>query len=790
MTHHRHTDRLAPIPPILHRIPSPKAARAFLARTPIAVFLTFALFVPLVAAPAAATQTGTPRPGSGPGSGPGYGELPESESSDGSYGYIRALEGSATLIQGDTGDRDPAQVNQPILAGDRIWVAPRGRVEVVLSDHNLLRIDGDSEVAFDALAGSPDRRDPLTILRLLQGNVQLVVVDDFLGEGLPRIDTPNATVYAYDVGRFRITADGDDWTEVVAREGSAEVVTPDGSILIRRDEEAIVEGERRPVHRIQSAGRLDSLELWGERLDREARYADVSYVDESIRYEAASLDRYGSWVSIEGRYAWRPRVSSDWRPYWNGRWSHSPLGYTWVSYEPWGWVPYHYGTWDYVPGYGWAWFPGSHFAPAWVYWYWTDAYVGWVPVGYYTRYYHGHAGVDFGFRFGVHGWVGGHWSHYHRWNFCDLRYFGRGLQHHHVYRGDRFPRHAGHAKPRRGILTTDTRGLSRDVLTQPDRVRDVLAARTRPAAGDLPDVTPFVAREPEISPDVRRRILVDRGSEDGRKTPTLAVDDPPRARPRGRLPDRGDDAGSGGVRSITRSLPGTPTPGTRAETPGRSGASERGAFRRDDRPRSAGPSDRSVPEVRRPSTPTRDASGADRSWREREPVLPRTPSTRDPSSADRSERRIDLRRSPRSRRDGGDLRERLERLDRDRGGDRTPVPRRVIERVRELRERGGSSSERSGSSTRSRSGSPPPRTRGSSVGSRSSDRRGSSVSGRSSSGRSSTRSSTRSPTRSRGSSVSSRSSSSRSRGSAGRSSRGSSGGNGGAKSRGRGKPPQ
>ncbi len=503
--------------------------------TTLRTFRTLRIALPVVllslaawlAAPALATNP--PDPGYDAYGAGGSGDAGEALDPDtgyeGSYSYVRRLEGSATLIQGASGERQAIEGQQPVLAGDRIWVAPSGRVEVVLSDRNLLRIDGGSEVAFDTLAASPDRQDSSTTLRLTQGNVQLVVVDDFLGEDLPRIDTGNATVYPRGPGSLRITSGGEDWTEAVARDGAADVVTRDGSISIEQGEEAVIDGRYPTRSNVRQASGEDSLELWGRRLDQEARYAETPYVDDSLGYQAASLDRYGSWVQAEGAYGWRPRVASDWRPYWDGRWDFSPLGLTWVSYEPWGWVPYHYGSWDYVNDYGWVWFPGQRFRPAWVYWYWTDDYAGWIPVGYYAHFYHHYLGPSFGFRFGVYGWAGGGWGAYGDWLFCNRGYLGYRYQNRYAQPGDRFGRQARYAVPRRGLVTTDTRGITRAELRKGDSVVNVLAAKRRDAGRELPDVTSFVARKPELPQDVRRRIAIDRSAGDRRpRSALIAVD--------------------------------------------------------------------------------------------------------------------------------------------------------------------------------------------------------------------------------------------------------------------------
>ena len=42
------------------------------------------------------------------------------------------------------------------------------------------------------------------------GNVQLIVTQDSLGEELPRIETPNASIFPQDYGSYRITTDEEE----------------------------------------------------------------------------------------------------------------------------------------------------------------------------------------------------------------------------------------------------------------------------------------------------------------------------------------------------------------------------------------------------------------------------------------------------------------------------------------------------------------------------------------------------------------------------------------------------
>lgn len=95
------------------------------------------------------------------------------------------------------------------------------------------------------------------------------------------------------------------------------------------------------------------------------------------------LSTGGVWIDVDsyGR-CWRPTgVSADWRPYCNGSWEWTDVGWYWVSNEPWAWACYHYGRWFYEPGQGWVWVPDVEWAPAWVSWRSGDDYIGWAPMG-------------------------------------------------------------------------------------------------------------------------------------------------------------------------------------------------------------------------------------------------------------------------------------------------------------------------------------------------------------------------------------------------------------------------
>jgi uncharacterized protein DUF6600/FecR-like protein len=526
-------------------------------------------------------------------------DLPTQEGSiDGSYGYVRVLEGAATLIQGD-GSRSAAEVNQPVVPGDRIEVARRGRLELVLPDRNLLRLDGGSDLVLEQLAGAPgagERGDRSTRLRLEQGNVQLVVGEDALGDELPRVDTPNASIYIQYPGTYRVTSDGGDWSSVVVRRGSAEVVNDRGSVRVRADEEAQIEGGPDARAEIAQASGYDAIERWGRDLEAQARVAAGGYLNESLSYEGSALSRYGSWIEVEHHHYWRPTVDGGWRPFTDGYWTYTPAGLSWVATEPWGWVPYHYGSWDFLPGYGWVWEPGTVFSPAWVYWYWGPSYVGWCPIGFYTGWY-GRRFHDPAFRFGVYGWAGGDWGHFAHWNFVGIHHFGhrglnRWIERGGAVRGDL----RGDMRMRqlpRGIITTDTRGITPRRWNQPQQVSAVLRGGGR---RELPDVTSFVARRPDLPPQVLRAVTADGPTRNrflGTPLRPVSLGLPP-ARPANQGPARGGrwadrtpvQAGRGvtrGVAPVTPTSPASPGGGDRADRGRRNEGGERPAFHTWDR---------------------------------------------------------------------------------------------------------------------------------------------------------------------------------------------------------------
>src|SRR5882762_8326800 len=158
--------------------------------------------------------------------------------------------------------------------------------------------------------------------------------------------------------------------------------------------------------------------------------ASQSRADVSVNFFYDNLNG-GSWYQVaDYGYVWQPdaATNADWRPYTDGYWAYTDVGWTWVSYEDFGWATYHYGRWIRLDDYGWCWVPGYEWGPAWVSWRTGGNYVGWAPlppegggeIVYESRPITGRADVDFGIGPGYY-------------NFIDVRFIGEPVLRGHFY---------------------------------------------------------------------------------------------------------------------------------------------------------------------------------------------------------------------------------------------------------------------------------------------------------------------------------------------------------------------
>src|SRR5471032_2527895 len=316
-------------------------------------------------------------------------DSPQFPSAQSEVARISMLHGDISMQRADTGDWATASLNTPLVRGDQVATGEKSRAEIQLDYANILRLSSRSQAKIADLTRTRIQ------LQVAQGYANYSMFKG--GEADVEIDTPNVSVHPLRTGRYRIQVNSDSETDVIVREGEAEVTTPQGSTTVKKGQQITIRGTNNPEYRVDGAPSKDDWDRFNSERDSEIRDS-ASWGRTSPYYTGASdLDRHGRWVFIPGYgWVWQPYQDINWAPYQSGRWVYEPYwGWTWVSYEPWGWAPYHYGRWFFY-GSSWVWWPGPvspRYRPIW-----APAYVSFIGFG-------RGVGVGVGFGFGSIGWL-------------------------------------------------------------------------------------------------------------------------------------------------------------------------------------------------------------------------------------------------------------------------------------------------------------------------------------------------------------------------------------------------
>lgn len=301
---------------------------------------------------------------------------------------VSLIHGDVSLQRGDTGDWTSATLNTPLVRGDQVATGDRSRTEIELNYANILRLSSASQAKIADLTRTRIQ------IQLSQGYAYYSV---FKGsEADVEIDTPNVAVRPLRPGRYRIQVNSDNETEVVVRDGEAEIDTPQGSTTVKKNNSIIIRGTAdNAEYKVADAPHSDDWDHWNKDRDNAIKDAQAWQHTNGYYTGASDLDAHGRWIYIPGYgNVWQPYQDAAWAPYQDGRWVWEPYwGWTWVSYEPWGWAPYHYGRWFYWNS-AWVWWPGPvgpFYRPLW-----APAFVTFIGFGHHS---------SFAFGFGSIGWI-------------------------------------------------------------------------------------------------------------------------------------------------------------------------------------------------------------------------------------------------------------------------------------------------------------------------------------------------------------------------------------------------
>ncbi len=296
-----------------------------------------------------------------------------------------------------------AQLNRPIVTGDKLWTADGARAELQVGS-STVRLDYQSN--FDFL----NLNDQIAQMQLTHGTLNLDVWR-LRNDETYEVDTPTIAFIANRVGDYRVDVDSQGgFTTVTARRGGGEAVGEGGKRVVIEEGQSIRFNDSALNDYKVNVSSPDDFDLYcSQRKERHVSAPSRNYVSENVvGYE--DLDEYGTWESApQYGHVWYPTaVAADWAPYRAGHWVWvDPWGWNWVDDAPWGFAPFHYGRWAYV-GTRWGWVPGPVeiapvYAPALVAFVGSGGFgvsvsvggpVGWFALGpgdaYFPGYYGGH----------------------------------------------------------------------------------------------------------------------------------------------------------------------------------------------------------------------------------------------------------------------------------------------------------------------------------------------------------------------------------------------------------------
>jgi hypothetical protein len=321
----------------------------------------------------------------------GQGQDDPTDAAEHGVGRLSLINGSVSLPRGDSGEFINANINEPLVATDRVITGQGSCAEIQFDPGSMIRLAANTEVRMG------DLQYHHYLVQISEGTTLVRVLQDT--DARIEISTPSVSVAPLRAGIYRVTVRPDGSSEITVRAGEAELNSPAGSERLPAGQTMYSRGPiDNPEFRSAGAIPFDEWDRWNADRDRFfERAPDVSrYAGPDIE-GAQELANYGRWVwDPQYGYVWVPgNVPPDWAPYRDGRWEDVDYyGWSWVGYEPWGWAPYHYGNW-YRASFGWAWYPGA-IGPRH---YWRPAMVGFFGFG------EPGFGVSLGFGYGNVGWV-------------------------------------------------------------------------------------------------------------------------------------------------------------------------------------------------------------------------------------------------------------------------------------------------------------------------------------------------------------------------------------------------
>ena len=299
------------------------------------------------------------------------------------HGRVSFDAGGGLIKGAHDSDYSHAPINTLVLPGDTIWADDGSTMELEFSYGNFLRMADQSKLDVIALP-------PNLSFRGWQGSFYLQRLKQAEGDAV--FETPACRIRIQKESMVRVDIVHSGATTVTVRWGRATVHTDVGSsVQVRTGQKLWVDPGYLPSEPISFNKHIeDVFDTWNrERAEllvggSRTQPRSVSYSSNTIGHH--SLNNYGDWLYVDGRYSWRPTVVNNYIPYRYGHWStvHG-VGDVWVGSYPFSYITTHYGRWHHSNVYGWVWSYHHDWSPAWCATVRYGDHFLWTPVDYYHR---------------------------------------------------------------------------------------------------------------------------------------------------------------------------------------------------------------------------------------------------------------------------------------------------------------------------------------------------------------------------------------------------------------------
>ncbi len=225
---------------------------------------------------------------------------------------VTAIHGDVSKRHGEGNAMVRADGGTPLVSGDWVSTGTASRAELRLDNSNFIRLGPESEVRLLQLG---ERSFQVDVIR---GSASYTMLKH--GEADIDLRTPNGNIVPQKDGIYRVEVLEPTRSRLIVRKGEAEVLTPGGSMMVKKGKSVSLDDADRTVRKnAASAPDKDGFDEWNERRNK------------IVEQARGPVYGGGGWYPSRVHLG----LGWGWGPYW-GPWGYSGLGYGGWGYSGWG----------------------------------------------------------------------------------------------------------------------------------------------------------------------------------------------------------------------------------------------------------------------------------------------------------------------------------------------------------------------------------------------------------------------------------------------------------------------